>query len=191
MRILLQEMVLNLPYAVKAESVREFDLIECIVEELLFGPFIPRTRELVFIEDAELHWMAPLSRWLPGEIDDQAVVGASGDHNENMPDFVVSEHIRPRIGVARAHDEGADGEGEEASQEPDSLAKSKRINEPRREHRHDAAKAKEESVDRAGRRMKRRPFENDADSCSDPCGNDQPDRRPTVECQVTLSASPS
>ena len=54
-RVLLEEVVLDLPHVVEAEAIGELDLIERIVEQLLLSALAPGLRQLMFIEDAELH----------------------------------------------------------------------------------------------------------------------------------------
>src|SRR5260221_8550907 len=43
------------PRVVVAKAVGELDLVEAVLEEFVFGVFVPRPRELVFIEDPEFH----------------------------------------------------------------------------------------------------------------------------------------
>ena len=54
-RILLEEVMLDLPSVVVAEFVGQFDLRQRILQELVFAPRAPRPRQLVFVEDAEFH----------------------------------------------------------------------------------------------------------------------------------------
>ena len=53
--VLLEEVVFNLPDAVKAEPVSQLHLIQCVFEELVFVALGPGAGKLVFIEDSELH----------------------------------------------------------------------------------------------------------------------------------------
>src|SRR3954469_18212047 len=55
MRILLEEVVFDLPRVVDAERVGVLDLVERILDQAVLGIIRPRTRQLVFVEDAELH----------------------------------------------------------------------------------------------------------------------------------------
>ena len=55
MRIFLEEMVLDLPGVVDAELVGEFDLIERLLEQPVLVALVPRPRQLVLVENAELH----------------------------------------------------------------------------------------------------------------------------------------
>ena len=54
-RVLLEEMVLDLPDVVEAEAVGELDLVERVLHDALFGVGIPRPRELVLVEETEPH----------------------------------------------------------------------------------------------------------------------------------------
>src|SRR5439155_22885612 len=53
--ILLEEVVLYLPRVVDAEAVGELHLVERILEQLQLGAVLPGPRELVLVEDPELH----------------------------------------------------------------------------------------------------------------------------------------
>jgi hypothetical protein len=64
-RILLQEVVLDLPHIVEAETVGEFDLFERVVEQFLLASFFPRLRQLVFVEDSKPHEFPPPERYPP------------------------------------------------------------------------------------------------------------------------------
>ncbi len=55
MRIFLEEVMLDFPGVVDAEFVGELDLIERILEQLQLIALFPGTRQLMLIEDAELH----------------------------------------------------------------------------------------------------------------------------------------
>ena len=59
-RVLLEEVVLDLPGVIEAETVCELDLLERLVKELVLAILVPRPRELVLVEDAELHLIASL-----------------------------------------------------------------------------------------------------------------------------------
>jgi hypothetical protein len=50
-------MVLHLPCVVDADSVSELDLFECLAIGAMFRIGVPRPWNLVFIEDAELHFI--------------------------------------------------------------------------------------------------------------------------------------
>ena len=54
-RVLLQKVVLDLPQVLDPEPVGQFDLVEGIGDQLLFACVAPRPRQLVLVEDAELH----------------------------------------------------------------------------------------------------------------------------------------
>ncbi len=54
-RVLVEEVVFDLPRVVEAEPVRELDLIERVAQQAELVVVAPRLRELVFVEDAELH----------------------------------------------------------------------------------------------------------------------------------------
>ena len=53
--VLLEEVVLDLPHVVDAEPVGELALLERLLQQLVLGVVAPRTRELVLVEDPELH----------------------------------------------------------------------------------------------------------------------------------------
>ena len=61
-RVLLEEVVLDFPRVVDAELVGELDLGEGVLEELELRAIGPRARELVFVENSELHSGASLLR---------------------------------------------------------------------------------------------------------------------------------
>ncbi len=71
-RVLLEEVVLDLPGVVDAELVGELDLVERFLEEALLRALGPRPRKLVLVEDPELHFRsvripsARLTSNLPG-----------------------------------------------------------------------------------------------------------------------------
>ena len=48
-------MVLDLPRAVEAELVREFDLVESFLHEIVLAVLGSGAGKLVFVEDAEFH----------------------------------------------------------------------------------------------------------------------------------------
>src|SRR3954451_2891215 len=54
-RVLLEEVVLDLPDVVEADAVGQLDLVERIGDQLSLGVLGPRARELVLVEDAEAH----------------------------------------------------------------------------------------------------------------------------------------
>jgi hypothetical protein len=53
--IFLEEVMLNLPGVVVAQPVGEFDLRQRVLQELVLALFAPWPRELVLVENAELH----------------------------------------------------------------------------------------------------------------------------------------
>ena len=55
MRVLLEEMVLDLPDVIDAEPVGELDLIERVLIKAQLGILIPRLRQLVLVEQSEFH----------------------------------------------------------------------------------------------------------------------------------------
>ena len=55
MRILLEEVVLDLPRVIDADPVGKLDLIERILEQLQLVAVVPRPRQLMLVEDAEFH----------------------------------------------------------------------------------------------------------------------------------------
>src|SRR6185312_5466747 len=63
MRIFLEEVMLDLPGVVDAKLVGQLDLVERVLEELELVALVPRTRQLVLVEDSELHgWAFGVSR---------------------------------------------------------------------------------------------------------------------------------
>ena len=54
-RVLLEEVVLDLPHVLDAELVGELDLVERVLDELVLASLVPGPAELVLVEDAELH----------------------------------------------------------------------------------------------------------------------------------------
>ncbi len=60
--VLLEEVVLDLPHVVDAQLVGELDLVERVLEQLVLGAVLPWARELVLVEDAELHAGPPLGQ---------------------------------------------------------------------------------------------------------------------------------
>ena len=54
-RVLLEEVVLDLPRVVDADRVGVLDLLERVLDQPVLGVLGPRSRELVLVEDAELH----------------------------------------------------------------------------------------------------------------------------------------
>ena len=59
MRVLLEEVVLDLPHVVDPDAVGQLDLLERVVDELLLVVRAPRPGELVLVEDAEPHGRSP------------------------------------------------------------------------------------------------------------------------------------
>ena len=55
MRVLLEEVVLDLPDVIDADLVRELDLLERVLQQFVLVALFPGSWELVLIEDAELH----------------------------------------------------------------------------------------------------------------------------------------
>src|SRR5262249_26956268 len=54
-RVLLEEVVLDLPGVVEPEAIGELDLVERLADETRLAVLVPGSRELVLVEDAELH----------------------------------------------------------------------------------------------------------------------------------------
>src|SRR4051812_3010501 len=61
MRVLLEEVMLDLPDMVDAEAVGQFDLGQRILEELVLAAAVPRARKLVLVEESETHGLSPKS----------------------------------------------------------------------------------------------------------------------------------
>ena len=55
MRVLLEEVVLDLPDVVEAQPVRELDLLKGVVQQLCLAVPGPRPGELMLVEDPEAH----------------------------------------------------------------------------------------------------------------------------------------
>ena len=55
MRVLFEEVVLDLPGMVDAQSVGQLDLIEGVLEQPVLGAVVPGAGELVLVEDPEFH----------------------------------------------------------------------------------------------------------------------------------------
>src|SRR6185437_10109964 len=55
MRVLLEEMMLDFPGMVDAEPVGELDLVERLVVDAVLIALAPGPRQLMLVEDAELH----------------------------------------------------------------------------------------------------------------------------------------
>src|SRR5439155_3568166 len=53
--VLLEEVVLDLPAVLDAELVGELALLQRVLQQRVLGVLVPRTRELVLVEQAELH----------------------------------------------------------------------------------------------------------------------------------------
>src|SRR5664279_1836166 len=66
MRVLLQKVVLHFPQVLDSHLVGQFNLVESIVDQLLFAVLVPWTGKLMLIEDAELHGCSdqPKRAWL-------------------------------------------------------------------------------------------------------------------------------
>jgi hypothetical protein len=58
MRVLLEEVVLDLPDVVEPGPVRELDLLERVDKTLLLAAVVPRTRHLMLVEQPESHGLA-------------------------------------------------------------------------------------------------------------------------------------
>ncbi len=58
-RVLLEEVVLDLPGVVEPQPVGELDLVERVLHELVLGVCLPRSRQLQLVEDAELQQDLP------------------------------------------------------------------------------------------------------------------------------------
>ena len=54
-RVLLQEVVLDHPRVVVAEPIGQLDLRQRVLVELVLAPLTPGPRQLLLVEDAELH----------------------------------------------------------------------------------------------------------------------------------------
>ena len=59
MRIFLEEMVLNFPSVIKAETVGQLHLFERLMKKITLVAFLPRARQLEFVENAETHGSIP------------------------------------------------------------------------------------------------------------------------------------
>ena len=55
MRVLLEEVVLDLPHRVEADAVGELDLLEGVLDQPLLAVVAPRAGDLVLVEDPEAH----------------------------------------------------------------------------------------------------------------------------------------
>jgi hypothetical protein len=55
MAVLLEEVVLDLPHGVDAQTVGELDLLERILQQPVLVAVLPRSGQLVLVEDPELH----------------------------------------------------------------------------------------------------------------------------------------
>jgi hypothetical protein len=53
-------MVLHLPDVVETDPVRNLDLVECVLQQPMLGALGPWSRQLVFVEDPELHRVSPV-----------------------------------------------------------------------------------------------------------------------------------
>src|SRR5579862_1240086 len=54
-RVLFQKVMLDFPNVGEAELVRQLDLIERVLNQLQLAFFLPRARELMFIEESKSH----------------------------------------------------------------------------------------------------------------------------------------
>jgi hypothetical protein len=71
--IFLEKMMLNHPGVVNAQSIRQFYLIEGVLEQLLFRTHFPGAGQLQLIENAEFHGRLFLTAAEHAAIDDQLV----------------------------------------------------------------------------------------------------------------------
>ena len=71
--IFLEKMMLNHPGVVDAQSIRQFYLIEGVLEQLLFRTHFPGAGQLQLIENAEFHGRLSLTAAEHAAIDDQLV----------------------------------------------------------------------------------------------------------------------
>ena len=55
MRVLLQEVVLHLPEIFEAERISQLNLLKSVAQQLGLTALIPRSRQLVLVEDSEFH----------------------------------------------------------------------------------------------------------------------------------------
>ena len=68
-RVLLEEVVLDLPRVVDADRVGVLDLLERVLDQLVLGIRLPGPRQLVLVEDAELHaTCSDPSAWNPSRM---------------------------------------------------------------------------------------------------------------------------
>jgi hypothetical protein len=65
-RVLLEEVVLDLPDHVEADAIGDLDLLEGVLEQPVLGVLAPRPGELVLVEDAEAHPAKASRRGRPG-----------------------------------------------------------------------------------------------------------------------------
>src|SRR2546423_14757076 len=73
-RVLLEEVVLDLPRVLVAQRVGKRDLLDRLVQQPVFAVLVPRAGELMLVEDAEAH-----SRKPAGERPRSATAGSAGD----------------------------------------------------------------------------------------------------------------
>ena len=68
-RVLLEEVVLDLPRVLDADAVGVLDLLERVLDQPVLGVLLPRPRQLVLVEDAELHACCSVpSAWNPSRM---------------------------------------------------------------------------------------------------------------------------
>jgi hypothetical protein len=60
--VLFKEVMLDNPGIVVAELIRELELIERLLQQVIFAGGSPGTRELMFLEHAELHGTVSFNR---------------------------------------------------------------------------------------------------------------------------------
>jgi hypothetical protein len=53
--VLLEEVMLHFPHEVDAHAVGDLDLFERVLQQPVLAVLLPRTWQLVLVEDAELH----------------------------------------------------------------------------------------------------------------------------------------
>ena len=93
-RVLLEEVVLDLPRVVVAEPVGELDLVEALLEQLVLAVGRPWPRQLVLVEDPELHGpKVDGRRWSP--------ISGTGPRSEGRRGARPPTIPRERLGPSR------------------------------------------------------------------------------------------
>src|SRR4030095_11923407 len=59
MGIFLEEVMFDFPRIIDTEAIGDLDLLERVVEQLLFSTVGPRPRQLMLVEDSEFHAVLP------------------------------------------------------------------------------------------------------------------------------------